>query len=175
MDGWSPGSAGAAAAPPGLSPPCSQNSGRPSGSPLSEPAGSSVMRGGQGDLPEGPPCLKPPAVTVKKLQKWMYKGRLLSLGMKGRARAGTPSKVAGAQAAAANRGALKVCDNHVLSVSPDQRITLTGRMICSRNANAARLGVFTNWPWVSGAKPGLGDRAKVSVMQVTAYSAFEVA
>lgn len=125
MDGWSPGSAGAAAAPPGLSPPCSQNSGRPSGSPLSEPAGSSVMRGGQGDLPEGPPCLKPPAVTVKKLQKWMYKGRLLSLGMKGRARAGTPSKVAGAQAAAANRGALKVCDNHVLSVSPDQRITLT--------------------------------------------------
>uniref|UniRef100_A0A8D0DV69 Synapse defective Rho GTPase homolog 2 n=1 Tax=Salvator merianae TaxID=96440 RepID=A0A8D0DV69_SALMN len=27
---------------------------------------------------------KPPVMTVRKLQKWMYKGRLLSLGMKGR-------------------------------------------------------------------------------------------
>ncbi|CAI5776818.1 GTPase-activating SYDE2 [Podarcis lilfordi] len=35
---------------------------------------------------------KPPAVTVRKLQKWMYKGRLLSLGMKGRSEpAGAPS------------------------------------------------------------------------------------
>ncbi|XP_053103195.1 rho GTPase-activating protein SYDE2 isoform X2 [Hemicordylus capensis] len=35
---------------------------------------------------------KPPAVTVRKLQKWMYKGRLLSLGMKGRGgAAGTSS------------------------------------------------------------------------------------
>ncbi|XP_070795520.1 rho GTPase-activating protein SYDE2 [Pituophis catenifer annectens] len=34
------------------------------------------------DASPGP--FKPPAVTVRKLQKWMYKGRLLSLGMKGR-------------------------------------------------------------------------------------------
>ncbi|XP_039176914.1 rho GTPase-activating protein SYDE2 isoform X1 [Crotalus tigris] len=40
--------------------------------------------------PQHPPAdaslgpFKPPAVTVRKLQKWMYKGRLLSLGMKGR-------------------------------------------------------------------------------------------
>ncbi|XP_007437624.1 rho GTPase-activating protein SYDE2 [Python bivittatus] len=34
------------------------------------------------DVLQGP--FKPPAVTVRKLQKWMYKGRLLSLGMKGR-------------------------------------------------------------------------------------------
>ncbi|XP_044288542.1 rho GTPase-activating protein SYDE2 [Varanus komodoensis] len=44
---------------------------------------------------------KPPAVTVRKLQKWMYKGRLLSLGMRGRgAAAGTspssPAKAPGA-------------------------------------------------------------------------------
>ncbi|KAL8177355.1 UNVERIFIED_CONTAM: hypothetical protein K2H54_000803 [Gekko kuhli] len=38
---------------------------------------------------EGP--FKPPAVTVRKLQKWMYKGRLLSLGMKGRGSAAGPS------------------------------------------------------------------------------------
>uniref|UniRef100_A0ABM5G8L1 Rho GTPase-activating protein SYDE2 isoform X1 n=1 Tax=Pogona vitticeps TaxID=103695 RepID=A0ABM5G8L1_9SAUR len=41
-------------------------------------------------LHEGP--FKPPAVTVRKLQKWMYKGRLLSLGMRGRVQAaGAPS------------------------------------------------------------------------------------
>ncbi|XP_051712260.2 rho GTPase-activating protein SYDE2 isoform X2 [Oryctolagus cuniculus] len=123
MDGWSGGSAGAGA-PTGLLPPGSEGPGRSPGNPLRDPAGSSVMRHGTGERQEGPPFLKPPAVTVKKLQKWMYKGRLLSLGMKGRAR-GTPSKGTGAQAAAPNRGALKVRESHVLSVPPDQRITLT--------------------------------------------------
>uniref|UniRef100_G1U4R8 Synapse defective Rho GTPase homolog 2 n=1 Tax=Oryctolagus cuniculus TaxID=9986 RepID=G1U4R8_RABIT len=137
MDGWSGGSAGAGA-PTGLLPPGSEGPGRSPGNPLRDPAGSSVMRHGTGERQEGPPFLKPPAVTVKKLQKWMYKGRLLSLGMKGRAR-GTPSKGTGAQAAAPNRGALKVRESHVLSVPPDQRITLTGRIICSPSTTAARL------------------------------------
>ncbi|XP_062989589.1 rho GTPase-activating protein SYDE2 [Elgaria multicarinata webbii] len=42
---------------------------------------------------------KPPAVTVRKLQKWMYKGRLLSLGMRGRGgTAGTSSPSSPAKA-----------------------------------------------------------------------------
>ncbi|XP_066480310.1 rho GTPase-activating protein SYDE2 isoform X2 [Tiliqua scincoides] len=46
-------------------------------------------------------AFKPPAVTVRKLQKWMYKGRLLSLGMKGRggdtgASCSSPAKAPGA-------------------------------------------------------------------------------
>ncbi|XP_048207643.1 rho GTPase-activating protein SYDE2 isoform X2 [Perognathus longimembris pacificus] len=94
-----------------------------SGSSFGTPAGSMVRRGGR-DRQEDPHFLKPPAVTVKKLQKWMYKGRLLSLGTKGRAHGGAP-KVPGAQAASPNLGTLKIHENHVLSVLPDQRITLT--------------------------------------------------
>nr|XP_014999718.2 rho GTPase-activating protein SYDE2 isoform X2 [Macaca mulatta] len=123
MDGWS-GDRARAAAPTGLQPPGSKDHGCSSGSPFRDPAGSSVIRSGKGDRREGPSFLKPPAVTVKKLQKWMYKGRLLSLGMKGRAR-GTAPKVTGTQAASPNVGALKVRENSVLSVPPDQRITLT--------------------------------------------------
>ncbi|XP_004431617.1 PREDICTED: rho GTPase-activating protein SYDE2 isoform X1 [Ceratotherium simum simum] len=123
MDGWSGGSA-RAAAPSGLLPSSSKEPSRSAGSPFGDPAGSSVLRSPKGDGQEGLPFLKPPAVTVKKLQKWMYKGRLLSLGMKGGAR-GTPPKVAGAQATSPNLGALKMRESHVLSVSPDQRITLT--------------------------------------------------
>uniref|UniRef100_A0A8I3W407 Mucolipin TRP cation channel 3 n=1 Tax=Callithrix jacchus TaxID=9483 RepID=A0A8I3W407_CALJA len=123
MDGWS-GDRAQAAAPTGLQPPGSKDHGCSSGSPFRNPAGSSVIGSGKGDLQEGPSFLRPPAVTVKKLQKWMYKGRLLSLGMKGRAR-GTDPIVTGTQAASPNLGALKVRENRVLSVSPDQRITLT--------------------------------------------------
>ncbi|XP_012603061.2 rho GTPase-activating protein SYDE2 isoform X1 [Microcebus murinus] len=123
MDGWRGGSA-RIVAPAGLLPLGSEDPGRSSGTPFRDPAGSSVLRGGKGDLQEGPPFLRPPAVTVKKLQKWMYKGRLLSLGMKGRAR-GTPPKLTGAQASSPNLGALKAHENRVLSVPPDQRITLT--------------------------------------------------
>uniref|UniRef100_A0A2K5MMK7 Synapse defective Rho GTPase homolog 2 n=1 Tax=Cercocebus atys TaxID=9531 RepID=A0A2K5MMK7_CERAT len=123
MDGWS-GDRARAAAPTGLQPPGSKDHGCSSGSPFRDPAGSSVIRSGKGDRQEGPSFLKPPAVTVKKLQKWMYKGRLLSLGMKGRTR-GTAPKVTGTQAASPNVGALKVRENSVLSVPPDQRITLT--------------------------------------------------
>ncbi|XP_023365652.1 rho GTPase-activating protein SYDE2 [Otolemur garnettii] len=121
MDRWRGGSA-RAVAPAGLLPPGSKGRGRSSGSPFGDPAGSSVLRCGKGDRQEGP--LKPPAVTVKKLQKWMYKGRLLSLGMKGSGR-GTSPKVTGAQASSPHLGALKVHENRVLSVPPDQRITFT--------------------------------------------------
>ncbi|XP_012516536.1 PREDICTED: rho GTPase-activating protein SYDE2 [Propithecus coquereli] len=123
MDGWRGGSA-RTVAPADLLPLGCKDPGRSSGTPFRDLAGSSVLRSGKGDRQEGSPFLKPPAVTVKKLQKWMYKGRLLSLGMKGRAR-GTPPKLTGAQASSANLGALKVHENQVLSVPPDQRITLT--------------------------------------------------
>ncbi|XP_053447168.1 rho GTPase-activating protein SYDE2 isoform X2 [Nycticebus coucang] len=121
MDRWRGGSA-RAVAPAGLLPPGSKGPGRSSGNSFGDPAGSSVLRCGKGDRQEGP--LKPPAVTVKKLQKWMYKGRLLSLGMKGSGR-GTYPKVTGAQASSPHLGAVKVHENRVLSVPPDQRITFT--------------------------------------------------
>ncbi|XP_076976532.1 rho GTPase-activating protein SYDE2 [Tamandua tetradactyla] len=117
MDNWSGGSA-RVAVPVGLLPRRAGDSRRPFG----DPAGSSVIRS-KGDGQEGLPFLRPPAVTVKKLQKWMYKGRLLSLGIKGRAR-GTPSKVTAAQASP-NLGALKVHESQALAVPRDQRITLT--------------------------------------------------
>ncbi|KAK2495102.1 hypothetical protein MC885_013286 [Smutsia gigantea] len=120
MDGWSGGSA-RAAAPSGLLTPGSRNLGRPSGGPFRGLAGSSVLHRGKGDCQEGLPFLKPPAVTVKKLQKWMYKGRLLSLGMKGRAR-GTPPKATGAQATSPNLGPLKMHESQRIT---DRRITLT--------------------------------------------------
>ncbi|XP_040607577.1 rho GTPase-activating protein SYDE2 isoform X3 [Mesocricetus auratus] len=123
MDGWSPGSHRAAASA-ALLPSICQDPGRSSGRPFRDLAGTSVIASSQEERPEGPPLLKPPAVTVKKLQKWMYKGRLLSLGMKGRAR-GTAPKVPGAQATSPNLGTWKVHENHVLSVTTDQRITLT--------------------------------------------------
>ncbi|XP_055470391.1 rho GTPase-activating protein SYDE2 isoform X1 [Psammomys obesus] len=123
MDGWSRGSH-RAAAPAALLPPLCRDLGRSSGRPFRDPTGTSVICSSREDRPEEPALLKPPAVTVKKLQKWMYKGRLLSLGMKGRAR-GTAPKVPGAQATSPNLGSWKVHENHVLSVTTDQRITLT--------------------------------------------------
>uniref|UniRef100_A0A8D1Y8K8 Synapse defective Rho GTPase homolog 2 n=1 Tax=Sus scrofa TaxID=9823 RepID=A0A8D1Y8K8_PIG len=122
MHGWS-GGGPRAAAPPGRRSPSSPDPGRSSGSPFRDPAGSSVLHRGR-DGPQGLPYLKPPAVTVRKLQKWMYKGRLLSLGMKGRTRR-TPPEVPGVQAASPDLGALQVRESHVLSVPPDQRIRLT--------------------------------------------------
>ncbi|KAM6168305.1 rho GTPase-activating protein SYDE2 [Erethizon dorsatum] len=124
MDGWSWGGSARATEPAGLLRPSTRDPGRSSRSPRGDPAGSSVVPSGKDDCHEGPPFLKPPAVTVKKLQKWMYKGRLLSLGMKGRARGPVP-KVPGARAASSNPSTRKVRDNRDLSVSPDQRITLT--------------------------------------------------
>ncbi|KAM9244800.1 rho GTPase-activating protein SYDE2 [Dugong dugon] len=123
MDGWNRGSS-PAAAPASFLLPQSEDPGRSSRSTFRDPAGSSVIRSGKGDVQEGPPFLKPPAVTVKKLQKWMYKGRLLSLGMKGRAH-GTPPKVTGAQTASPNLGTLKLHESQALAVPTDQRITLT--------------------------------------------------
>ena len=131
MDGWSGGSS-RAAAPSGLRTRSSEDPRRSSGSR------------GKEDGQEGLPFLKPPAVTVKKLQKWMYKGRLLSLGMKGRARR-TPPEVTRAQATSPNLGAMKMRENQVVSVPPDQRITLTGRIPCNQN-------VFTNWASVLRVK-----------------------
>ncbi|XP_045691472.1 rho GTPase-activating protein SYDE2 isoform X1 [Phyllostomus hastatus] len=122
MDGWSGGSS-RVAEPSGLLSPRSKDPVRTLESTFGDPAGSPVIRS-KGDGQEGLPFLKPPAVTVKKLQKWMYKGRLLSLGMKGRA-GGTPPKVTGAQGTSPNLGALKMCESQVLSVPPDERITLT--------------------------------------------------
>lgn len=112
MDG---GGGGARAPGPG-------DPGRPSGSACRGPAGA---RGGR----EGLPLVRPPAVTVKKLQKWMYKGRLLSLGMRGRSR-GAPPKVAAAQAASPNLGPLGMRERPVLSVPADPGVTLTGRTLC---------------------------------------------
>lgn len=132
MDGWSPGSHRAATSASLLPPICHDPSGS-SGRPFKDPVGTSVISSSQEDHPEDLPLLKPPAVTVKKLQKWMYKGRLLSLGMKGRAR-GTAPKVPGAQATSPNLGSWKVHENHVLSVTTDQRITLTGRTLGSQYA-----------------------------------------
>nr|XP_030721963.1 rho GTPase-activating protein SYDE2 isoform X2 [Globicephala melas] len=126
MDGWSGGSS-RAAAPSGLRPPSSEDPRRSSGSRSKE------------DGQEGLPFLKPPAVTVKKLQKWMYKGRLLSLGMKGRARR-TPPEVTRAQATSPNLGALKMRESQVVSVPPDQRITLTGPGIVAAT-NKPDLGI----------------------------------
>ncbi|KAL6078600.1 hypothetical protein STEG23_020836 [Scotinomys teguina] len=123
MDGWSRDSHSAAASATFLPSIC-QDPGRSSGRPYRDLAGTSVVSSSPEDRPEGPPLLKPPAVTVKKLQKWMYKGRLLSLGMKGRAR-GTAPKVPGAQATSPNLGSWKVQENHVLSVTTEQRLTLT--------------------------------------------------
>ncbi|KAM4872053.1 rho GTPase-activating protein SYDE2 isoform 2-T2 [Thomomys bottae] len=114
---------GRAAAVRGRLPLCPKDPVRSSGSPFGNPAGLTVRRDA-GDRQEDPHLLKPPAVTVKKLQKWMYKGRLLSLGTKGRAHGAAP-KVPGAQAAPAHLGTLQMPENHVLSVPPDQRITLT--------------------------------------------------
>ncbi|XP_036046856.1 rho GTPase-activating protein SYDE2 isoform X3 [Onychomys torridus] len=123
MDGWSRGSHPAAASA-ALVPSICRDPGRSSGRPYRDLAVTSVVSSSQEDRPEGPPLLKPPAVTVKKLQKWMYKGRLLSLGMKGRAR-GTAPKVPGAQATSPNLGSWKVHENRVLSVTADQRLALT--------------------------------------------------
>lgn len=142
MHGWSGGSA-RAAAPSGPRLPRSEDPGRSTGSR------------GKGDGQEGLPFLRPPAVTVKKLQKWMYKGRLLSLGMKGRARR-TPPDGTGAQATASNLGSLKMRESQILSVPPDQRITLTGRMPCNQHANSLSLKVY---------RAGFGFRAKVMVLQ----------
>ncbi|XP_060088117.1 rho GTPase-activating protein SYDE2 [Heteronotia binoei] len=86
---------------------------------------------------EGP--FKPPAVTVRKLQKWMYKGRLLSLGMKGRGSAAgpaspSPSKASGTRGLLLGReeGSAVPSPAHMRGpfskalVSPsDQRILLT--------------------------------------------------
>lgn len=125
MDGWSRGRHRAATSA-ALLPPVCRDPSRSSGRPFKDPAGTSVISGSPEEHPEELPLLKPPAVTVKKLQKWMYKGRLLSLGMKGRAH-GTAPKVPGAEATSPNLGSWKVHENHVLSVTTDQRITLTGR------------------------------------------------
>lgn len=146
MHGWSGGSA-RAAAPSGLPPPSSSQPGRSSGSPFGDAAGSSGLRSGEGDGQEGLPFLRPPAVTVKKLQKWMYKGRLLSLGMKGRAR-GTAPKVTGTQASSSHLGALKMRESHVLAVPPDQRITLTGRTLCNQNAHTSSRSVYQLGFWL---------------------------
>lgn len=140
MDGWSRGSA-PTAAPSGLQTPGSKDASRSAGSTFRDPAGSPVIRSGKGGQ-EGLPFLKPPAVTVKKLQKWMYKGRLLSLGMKGRS-GGTLPKVKGAQATSPNLGGLKMRESQVLSVPPDERITLTGRILCNQNTtNTSSLNVY---------------------------------
>lgn len=95
------------------------------------------------DASPGP--FKPPAVTVRKLQKWMYKGRLLSLGMKGRggtAGMSSPSsrtKVTGSCRPLLGRGeGLTLSPPAHLNgpgakarVSPsDQRILLTGNDFC---------------------------------------------
>uniref|UniRef100_A0A8C5P1W3 Synapse defective 1, Rho GTPase, homolog 2 (C. elegans) n=1 Tax=Jaculus jaculus TaxID=51337 RepID=A0A8C5P1W3_JACJA len=114
------------AAPAALLPPGYRGhpAARSPGGPGGDPAASSVGRGGREDRRDGSTFLKPPAVTVKKLQKWMYKGRLLSLGMKGRPRGPSP-QVQGTPAAPPNLDPWKVPENHVFSVSPDQKITLT--------------------------------------------------
>lgn len=170
MDRWSGGSAPAAASH-GLPSPGSKDPGRSPGSSLRGSAGS-PGRCRKGGDPEGPPFLKPPAVTVRKLQKWMYKGRLLSLGVKGRA-GGTPPRATGAQDTSPSPGALNMRESHVLSVAPDGRIALTGRTGCNRKANTLNL-MFTVWACVFRAQKKVcfcrqvRVRAKISAMEVAA-------
>lgn len=123
MDDWNGGSA-RVTAPSDLLTPEPKDPSRSPGSTFRDSAGTPVIRSSKGDGQEGLPFLRPPAVTVKKLQKWMYKGRLLSLGMKGRT-GGTPRKVRGAQATSPNLGPFEMQESPVLSVPPDERITLT--------------------------------------------------
>uniref|UniRef100_A0A8D0HMY2 Synapse defective Rho GTPase homolog 2 n=1 Tax=Sphenodon punctatus TaxID=8508 RepID=A0A8D0HMY2_SPHPU len=87
------------------------------GSSLHTPVGEAGGRGGgsRAGAREGP--FKPPAVTVRKLQKWMYKGRLLSLGMKGRIGAGSSAM----PPAASSKGQ----GSDALASPPDQRMLLT--------------------------------------------------
>ncbi|XP_068950689.1 rho GTPase-activating protein SYDE2 [Petaurus breviceps papuanus] len=124
MDGPGPGCGSPARRAGGVA---LQPSARGSGSLGSggrSPAAPLVVPRSKGDGPEGP-FFKPPVVTVKKLQKWMYKGRLLSLGMKGRV-GGSPSpKVLDAPAAPQCLGALKAPESSPRPASPDQRVTLT--------------------------------------------------
>ncbi|XP_043818952.1 rho GTPase-activating protein SYDE2 [Dromiciops gliroides] len=99
-----------------------------SGSPLGHLAAPSGLHRSKGHGPESP-FFKPPVVTVKKLQKWMYKGRLLSLGMKGRV-SGSPSrspspKALDTPAAPRCLGAWKVQESKTHPVPADQRIMLT--------------------------------------------------
>nr|XP_056701474.1 rho GTPase-activating protein SYDE2 [Euleptes europaea] len=61
-----------------------------------EPSAARLLLPGLRPGPSGSPAVdgrgasKPPAVTVRKLQQWMHKGRLLSLGAKGRGAAAAP-------------------------------------------------------------------------------------
>ncbi|XP_044530786.1 rho GTPase-activating protein SYDE2, partial [Gracilinanus agilis] len=93
-------------------------------SPFSDPAAPSGLHRSKGDVPEGP-FFKPPVITVKKLQKWMYKGRLLSLGMKGRVSGSPAPKVLDTQAAPQCLGVLKMQESKTHPVPPDQRIMLS--------------------------------------------------
>ncbi|XP_051855199.1 rho GTPase-activating protein SYDE2 isoform X1 [Antechinus flavipes] len=93
-------------------------------SPGSSPAAPLGLSRSKGDGPEVSFC-KPPVVTVKKLQKWMYKGRLLSLGMKARG-SGSPSpKALDPRAAPQCLGTLKMQESKARGVPADQRIMLT--------------------------------------------------
>lgn len=176
MHGWS-GGGPRAAAPPGRRSPSSPDPGRSSGSPFRDPAGSSVLHRGR-DGPQGLPYLKPPAVTVRKLQKWMYKGRLLSLGMKGRTRR-TPPEVPGVQAASPDLGALQVRESHVLSVPPDQRIRLTGRIPSLSKCEVFEPDCLPSRFWLQSEAEARFCRqvpagARVSAMSVAASRDLEV-
>ncbi|XP_077189254.1 rho GTPase-activating protein SYDE2 [Paroedura picta] len=114
----------------------------PLGGAVEDPAAAAAGHSGQqhplADTAEGP--FKPPAVTVRKLQKWMYKGRLLSLGIKGRGSAAGPpspssSKASGTRTLLLGRdeGSTTVPSpahmrgpfNKTLGAPSDQRILLT--------------------------------------------------
>lgn len=123
MDGWS-GDGARATALAGTTTPSPENRLCASGGPGGEPSGSAVVPSSKGAGQDGLPVLRPPAVTVKKLQKWMYKGRLLSLGMKGRAR-GTAPNVAGTPATPPSLSALEMHASPVLQVPADRRMALT--------------------------------------------------
>ncbi|XP_029416148.1 rho GTPase-activating protein SYDE2 isoform X2 [Nannospalax galili] len=123
MDVWS-GGCGRGASSAALLPGGCRYPSHLSGSGFRAATGPSGTRSSKEDRAEGLRFLQPPAVTVRKLQKWMYKGRLLSLGIKGRAQ-GTAPGIRGAQATSPNLDSWKVHKNHGLPVTPDPRITLT--------------------------------------------------
>ncbi|XP_073213296.1 rho GTPase-activating protein SYDE2 isoform X2 [Lepidochelys kempii] len=117
---------------------------------------------------------RPPAVSVGKLQKWMCKGRLLSLGMKGRIGAGASSadpRAIGTGAALpaqpdlgeegpATPPAWRGQGSKAQAAPPDQRVLLTGSGIVPANKaeagateisppspNPLKKGGSINWPF----------------------------
>ncbi|XP_043377287.1 rho GTPase-activating protein SYDE2 isoform X2 [Chelonia mydas] len=138
-------------------------------------AGGGLPAACPGSRPHAPQSpFRPPAVSVGRLQKWMCKGRLLSLGMKGRVGAGASSadpRAIGTGAALpaqpdlgeeepATPPAWRGQESRAQAAPPDQRVLLTGSGIVPANKaeagateisppspNPLKKGGSINWPF----------------------------